>query len=128
MSNIPQDLKYTESHEWVRFEADGSLTIGITDHAQELLGDLVFVDLPKVGASVKAGDACMVVESVKSASDAYAPVAGTISAVNEELGSAPEKINTDPYGAGWIMKMTPANAADLTRLLDAAGYAQAIGE
>ncbi len=128
MSNIPQDLKYTESHEWVRLEADGSLTIGITDHAQELLGDLVFVDLPKVGASVKAGDACMVVESVKSASDAYAPVAGTISAVNEELGSAPEKINTDPYGAGWIMKMTPANAADLSRLLDAAGYAQAIGE
>jgi glycine cleavage system H protein len=128
MSNIPQDLKYTESHEWVRVEADGSITVGITEHAQDLLGDLVFVEIPKVGDAVNAGDACMVVESVKAASDVYAPVSGTVSAVNSALEGSPELINSDPYGEGWIIKVQMSNPADLAKLLDAAGYANAIGE
>jgi glycine cleavage system H protein len=120
MSN-PADLKYTESHEWVKTEADGTITIGITQHAQELLGDMVFVETPAVGRKVKAKEECAVVESVKAAADVYAPVSGEITEVNGELDSAPEAINADPYGA-WMFKMKPDNAADVAALLDAAAY------
>lgn len=120
MSN-PTDLKYTTTHEWVKVEADGSLSVGITDHAQDLLGDMVFVECPEVGRSLKANEECAVVESVKAAADVYAPVAGTVTAANSELDSAPQKLNEDPYGA-WIFKMKPANAADLNGLMDAAAY------
>jgi glycine cleavage system H protein len=125
--NVPAQLKYTESHEWIRSEADGTLTIGITDHAQEALGDLVFVELPAVGRKVAAREACAVVESVKAASDVYAPVAGEIVAVNQEVVDAPEKVNADAY-ANWFYKLKPANAADLGRLLDAAAYTKLIAE
>jgi glycine cleavage system H protein len=120
MSN-PTNLKYTASHEWVKAEADGSITVGITQHAQELLGDMVFVEAPAAGRKLKAKEECAVVESVKAAADVYAPVAGTVSAVNSDLDSAPEKINSEPYAA-WIFKMKPDNAADVTALLDAAAY------
>ena len=123
---LPQTLKYTSSHEWVRVEADGSITVGITAHAQELLGDIVFVDLPKIDASFDAGVECLVVESVKAAADVYAPVSGTVTAVNETLGGEPELVNSDPYQAGWLFKMAPSNATDLANLLDAAGYEAAI--
>jgi glycine cleavage system H protein len=122
MSKVPAELKYVKSHEWLRREADGTVTIGITDHAQEALGDLVFVEVPAVGRKVAANEACAVVESVKAASDVYAPIAGEVVAANEALGSSPEILNSDPYGAGWMWKMKPANAADLDALLDAAGY------
>jgi glycine cleavage system H protein len=120
MSN-PADLKYTASHEWVKSEADGTISIGITQHAQELLGDMVFVENPAIGRKLKAKEECAVVESVKAAADVYAPVAGEVVAVNNELDSAPEKINTDPYGA-WMFKMKPDNAADVAALMDAAAY------
>jgi glycine cleavage system H protein len=120
MSN-PTNLKYTSSHEWVKTEADGSVTIGITEHAQELLGDMVFVEAPAAGRKLKAKEECAVVESVKAAADVYAPVSGTVTEANAELDSAPEKINSDPYGA-WIFKMKPDNAADVSALLDAAAY------
>ena len=120
MSN-PTNLKYTASHEWVKTEADGSITVGITQHAQELLGDMVFVEAPATGRKLKAKEECAVVESVKAAADVYAPVAGTVTAINSELDSAPEKINSDPYGA-WIFKMKPDNAADVAALLDATAY------
>jgi glycine cleavage system H protein len=123
--NVPTNLKYTESHEWVRVEADGTLTIGITDHAQEALGDLVFIELPEVGRSVKAGEAVAVVESVKAASDVYAPVAGEITAANAQVTEAPEKVNADAYG-NWLYKIKPANAADVDKLLDAAGYTKTV--
>jgi glycine cleavage system H protein len=123
---IPADLKYTESHEWIRTESDGTLTIGITDHAQEALGDLVFIELPQVGRTVKAGEAIAVVESVKAASDIYAPVAGTVAAVNAGVVEAPEKVNADAY-AQWLYKLKPGNAADTGTLLDAAAYAKLIG-
>lgn len=119
--SIPTELKYTASHEWIRTEADGSLTIGITQHAQELLGDMVFVEAPTVGRSLNAGEECAVVESVKAAADVYAPVAGTVTAVNGELDSAPESINSAPYDA-WIFKMQPADANAVAGLLDAAAY------
>ncbi len=119
--NIPADLKYTKSHEWVRVEPDGSLTVGITHHAQDLLGDMVFVENPAPGRTVSAGEECAVVESVKAASDVYAPVAGEILAANAEVEGSPEKINQDPYGA-WMFKMKPVNAAEVAGLLDAAGY------
>lgn len=119
---LPQDLKYTSSHEWVRTEADGSITVGITAHAQELLGDIVFVDLPKIDANLDAGAECLVVESVKAAADVYAPVSGTVTAVNEALSEEPELVNSDPYQAGWLFKMTPSKPAELASLLDAAGY------
>ena len=122
MSNTPSDLKYAKSHEWVRREADGTLTIGITDHAQNALGDLVFVEVPKVGRKLGANESCAVVESVKAASDVYAPIAGEVIANNPALADAPEILNTDPYGAGWMWKMKPANTADVDALLDAAGY------
>ena len=119
--NIPANLKYTKSHEWVRVDADGTVTVGITDHAQELLGDLVFVELPEVGTHFDADKEIAVVESVKAASDVYAPVAGTITAVNSDLVSSPEAVNQDAYAA-WLFKMKPAKAADLDTLLDAATY------
>ena len=122
MSDQPQDLKYTESHEWVRDEGDGVITIGISDHAQELLGDLVFVELPEVGAALAAGDECAVVESVKAASDIYSPVGGEVTEVNEALVDAPETINDDPYVNGWIFKLRIADAAELDNLMDAAAY------
>lgn len=120
MSN-PANLKYTASHEWVKAEADGTVTIGITQHAQELLGDMVFVESPAVGRKLAAQEECAVVESVKAASDVYAPIAGTVTAANSELDNAPEKINSDPYGA-WMFKMKPDNAADVAALLDATAY------
>ncbi len=127
MSNTPADLKYTKSHEWVKTEADGTVVIGITDHAQAALGDLVFVETPKLGRKLAAGEACAVVESVKAASDVYAPIAGEVIAVNEALASAPETLNTDPYTAGWMWKMKPANAAEIAGLLDAAAYTATLG-
>lgn len=120
MSN-PGNLKYTASHEWVKTEADGAISVGITQHAQELLGDMVFVENPAVGRKLKAGEECAVVESVKAAADVYAPVSGEVVAVNGELDNAPEKINADPYGA-WMFRMKPDNAADVAALMDAAAY------
>jgi glycine cleavage system H protein len=125
--NVPESLKYTESHEWVRAEADGTLTVGITDHAQEALGDLVFIELPAVGRAVKAGEAIAVVESVKAASDIYAPVAGEVVAVNSEVVDAPEKVNADAY-ASWLYRLKPAKAGDSGTLLDAAAYTKVAGE
>ena len=120
--NVPANLKYTRSHEWVRVEADGTVTVGITDHAQELLGDLVFVELPDVGKSLAAEQEAAVVESVKAASDVYAPIAGTVVEVNAAVPATPELINQDAYAA-WLFKLKPANAADVDGLLDAAAYA-----
>jgi glycine cleavage system H protein len=122
MSQIPADLRYTKSHEWVRTLPDGSVEIGITDHAQHSLGDLVFVEVPAAGRTLAVGDACAVVESVKAASDVYSPVAGEVVAGNEQLATRPELINQDPYGQGWIMRVKPA-AAGAGALLDAAAYA-----
>ncbi|SDF70581.1 MULTISPECIES: glycine cleavage system protein GcvH [unclassified Duganella] len=124
--NIPADLKYTESHEWVRAEADGTVTVGITEYAQDALGDIVFVELPKVGTSYTAGDDAAVVESVKAASDIYAPVSGEVVAVNDDVVNAPESINADAY-ANWLFKIKPADAAAINGLLDAAGYSKNIG-
>jgi len=117
----PANLKYTASHEWVKSEADGTISIGITEHAQELLGDMVYVECPAVGRKLKAKEECAVVESVKAAADVYAPVAGEVTAVNGELDSVPELINSDPYAA-WMFKMKPDNAADVAALMDAAAY------
>ncbi len=122
MSNAPKELKYTKSHEWVKVEADGTLTVGITDHAQELMGDMVYVELPEVGRKIEANKECAVVESVKAASDVYAPVAGEIAAANGALSDAPETLNKDPYGAGWMFKLKPANKAEVNGLLDATAY------
>lgn len=127
MSNIPPDLKYTATHEWARLEADGTVSVGITDHAQEALGDIVFLELPEPGRQVEAGKECAVVESVKAASDIYAPIAGAVVASNDEVIAVPEKVNQDPYGA-WLFRIQPANAADLDRLLDAAAYAKVEAE
>jgi glycine cleavage system H protein len=127
MSNIPADLKYTDSHEWVRAEADGTVTVGITDHAQEALGDLVFIELPEVGKPIAARKEIVVVESVKAASDVYAPLAGTVTAVNTALTDAPESLNEDAYAA-WLFKLQPDNPADLDTLLDAPGYQAVIEE
>ena len=121
--NVPADLKYTASHEWLRKEADGTVTIGITDFAQEALGDVVFVELPEVGRKVAAEEACAVVESVKAASDIYAPVAGTVTAANDGLKDAPEGINKDAYAA-WMFKLKPADAAAIDTLLSAEAYKQ----
>jgi len=119
--NIPADLKYTDSHEWVRAEEDGALTVGITDYAQEALGDIVFVELPQVGRSLTAGDPVAVVESVKAASDIYAPVSGTVVAVNQPVADAPDSINSDAYGA-WLFKLQPIDPNAINGLLDAAAY------
>jgi glycine cleavage system H protein len=125
--NIPTNLKYTASHEWVRREADGTLTVGITDHAQEALGDIVFVEPPSKGRKVAAGEACAVVESVKAASDVYAPVAGEVIAGNAELAEAPEQINDDAYAA-WFFKLKPSDSAAVDQLLDAKAYQATLGE
>jgi glycine cleavage system H protein len=119
--SIPADLKYTKTHEWVKTESDGTVTVGITHHAQDLLGDMVFVENPAVGRKLAAGEECAVVESVKAASDVYAPIAGEVVAANEGVESSPEKINQDAYGA-WMFRIKPNNAGDVNALLDAAGY------
>jgi glycine cleavage system H protein len=119
--NNPENLKYTDSHEWVRQESDGTVSVGITNHAQQQLGDVVFVDTPQVGRSIKKGEECGVIESVKAAADIYAPLSGEIVAVNPELSDAPEKINQDPYSA-WMFRLRPSDAGELASLLDAAGY------
>jgi glycine cleavage system H protein len=119
--NIPADLKYTPSHEWVRVEADGTLTVGITHHAQDLLGDMVFIESPATGRTLAKGEECAVVESVKAASDVYAPVAGEVIAANADVEASPESVNQDAYSA-WLFKMKPANPADVAGLLDAAAY------
>jgi glycine cleavage system H protein len=119
--SIPADLKYTPSHEWVRVEADGTLTIGITHHAQDLLGDMVFIENPATGRTLAKGEECAVVESVKAASDVYAPVAGEVVAANGDVESNPESVNKDAYAA-WMFKIKPANAAEVNELLDAAAY------
>jgi glycine cleavage system H protein len=123
--NVPADLKYAESHEWLRAESDGTVTVGITDHAQAALGDLVFVELPVVGRQLKKDEACAVVESVKAASDVYAPIAGEVVAVNDALTGAPEAINADAYAA-WLFRVRPADAGALASMLDAAAYAKLI--
>jgi glycine cleavage system H protein len=123
---IPADRKYTESHEWVRVEADGTVSVGITDFAQDALGDIVFVDLPKVGASLAAGKDCCVIESVKAAGDVYAPVAGEVVAVNEAVVDEPASINSGAFDA-WLFKLKPANAADVDALMSAEAYAKNIG-
>ena len=125
--SIPADLKYTESHEWVRTESDGTLTVGITDHAQEALGDIVFVELPEAGKAVTAGDAIAVIESVKAASDIYAPVSGEVVASNDALTSAPDQVNGAPYES-WLFKIKPSSNDGMDKLLDAEGYGKSIGE
>ncbi len=123
--NIPEQLRYTAEHEWLRDEHDSTVTIGITDHAQAELGDIVYVELPAVGAEINQGDSFGVIESVKAASDLFAPVTGTVTAVNGDLESAPQQVNEDPYGAGWLIKLQPSRLADeRAGLLDAAGYRQ----
>jgi glycine cleavage system H protein len=124
MSTVPAELKYSESHEWVQDNGDGTVTIGITDHAQEALGDLVFVELPEVGRHVGVEEACAVVESVKAASDIYSPLSGEIVEANEALVDAPETINQEPYADGWIFKLRLADAGELAKLLDADAYTQ----
>ncbi|MBR8842147.1 MULTISPECIES: glycine cleavage system protein GcvH [Pseudoalteromonas] len=128
MSNIPSELKYATSHEWVRAEGDGIYTVGITEHAQELLGDMVFVELPDVDDEVDAGEDCAVAESVKAASDIYAPIGGTIVEINEDLEDAPETVNNDAYGDGWLFRIKASDESELDNLLDAEGYANSIDE
>jgi glycine cleavage system H protein len=127
MSIVPADLRYAKSHEWVKLESDGTATVGITDYAQSALGDITYVQLPKVGATLKAGEAFGVVESVKAASDLYAPVAGTVVATNSGLDSAPESLNTAPYDGAWMLKVKLANPAEVAALLDAAAYQKLLG-
>ncbi len=124
MSKVPAELKYSKSHEWVQDNGDGTITVGITDHAQEALGDLVFVELPEIGRTVALEEACAVVESVKAASDIYSPLSGEVTEVNADLVDAPETINEDPYGAGWIFRLRLANASETAALLDADAYTQ----
>lgn len=128
MANIPADLKYLDSHEWVRAEADGTVTVGISDHAQGALGDLVFVELPEVGRALTKGEAAAVVESVKAASDVYSPVSGTVTEGNPRLASEPELVNQDPYGAGWLMRLRPSSRDELQQLLSAADYEAQLAE
>ena len=125
--NVPNDRRYSDSHEWIRTESDGTVTIGITDHAQAALGDLVYVDLPKAGRTVTAGEACAVVESVKAASDVYAPLAGVVVASNEALVGSPEAVNEDAYAA-WLFRLRPSDAAAADTFLDAAAYSKLIAE
>lgn len=127
MSKVPAELKYTKSHEWIRAEADGTLTIGVTEHAQAALGDVVFLELPEAGRRVEAGEACAVIESVKAASDIYAPVAGEIVESNQSAVDAPETVNADAYAA-WLFKLKPDNAESTGGLLDAAGYQAEIAD
>ena len=124
MQDIPGDLKYTDEHEWLRLEDDGSVVVGITAHAQEALGDLVYVELPEVEQTIDAGDGLAVVESVKAASDVYAPINCTVTAINEALADTPEHINEDPYGEGWIARIEPADRSDLEGLMTAEAYGE----
>ncbi len=124
MSDIPDDLYYTKNHEWVRSEDDGTVTVGITNHAQQLLGDLVYVECPEVGRELEAGEACAVVESVKAASDVYAPMAGEVIEINDQLADSPESINQDAYGDGWLFKLQPDDDSALDGLLDVQAYAE----
>lgn len=124
MSDFPEELKYTATHEWVRTEEDGSITVGVTDHAQELLGDVVFIELPEEGRVVSAQEEVSVIESVKAASDIYAPASGEIIAVNEELNDAPETINGSPYEEGWLFRILPSDSSELEDLLSAEAYAE----
>ncbi len=126
MSSIPEKLRYASSHEWMRAESDGTYSVGISDFAQEQLGDLVFLEVPEVGRKLAAGEACAVVESVKAASDVYAPVAGEVVAANEGLSDALEQVNKDPYNA-WLFRIKPVNPADVEKLMDAVAYAKSIG-
>lgn len=128
VSTIPTDLKYVKSHEWVKLLEDGSVAVGITDHAQETLGDLVYVEAPETGRKLATGEGCGVLESVKAASDIYAPIAGAVLANNDNLGEKPELLNADPYGDGWLWKMQPDNPAELDQLLDAAGYEAVVAD
>lgn len=127
MSNVPAGLRYAKSHEWLKLESDGTATIGITDYAQNSLGDITYVQMPKTGAMLKAGETFGVVESVKAASDLYAPVAGTVVAINLALDNAPETVNSAPYDGGWMLKLKPANPADVEGLLDAGAYEKLLG-
>jgi glycine cleavage system H protein len=127
MSSVPTDLKYAKSHEWLKLESDGTAIIGITDYAQSSLGDITFVQLPKIGATLKAGESFGVVESVKAASDLYCPVAGTVLEVNGQLNSAPETVNQSPYASGWMMRLKLADATAPEALLDPAAYSKLIG-
>jgi glycine cleavage system H protein len=126
MSHVPADLRFLKSHEWARLESDGTVTVGISDHAQQALGDLVFVETPDVGRRLNAGEACAVVESVKAASDVYSPVTGEVVASNADLGGQPELINSDPYGAGWIMRVRLDDKAQFAAMLDAKAYEAAL--
>ena len=126
MSNIPSDLKYISSHEWIRVEDDGTVTIGITDHAQELLGDVVYVELPEIDSEVALEDEIAVVESVKAASDIYAPLSGTIIAINDALDDTPETVNSSPYDDGWMFKMKPSEPSEIDGLIDAESYQNGI--
>ena len=128
MTEIPNNLRYTKDHEWVREQDDGTLAIGITDHAQAALGDLVFVELPEVEDAIGSGDACAVVESVKAASDVYCPLAGTITEANTALADAPELVNTDPYGKGWLFRLRPDSPTEIEELLDNEDYARLLTE
>ncbi len=128
MSNIPKELRYASTHEWVRPEGDGVFTVGITEHAQELLGDMVFVELPDVGDEIAAGDDVAVAESVKAASDVYAPISGEVLEVNEELEDSPELVNSDAFGDGWLFKVKAEDESEVEALLDAEGYGASIEE
>nr|WP_136251805.1 glycine cleavage system protein GcvH [Ningiella ruwaisensis] len=128
MSNIPTELRYASTHEWVRAEGDGVFTVGITEHAQDLLGDMVFVDLPDVGDAVAQADDCAVAESVKAASDIYAPITGEVVEINEQLEDSPELVNSDPYGDGWMFKIKAEDESEIENLLDAEAYEQSIEE
>ena len=128
MSEIPQELKYASSHEWARLEDDGTVTVGISDHAQDALGDVVYVEHPEVGQQIAAAEEAGVVESVKAASDIYAPVGGSVVAVNEALEDAPETVNQDPYGDGWFFRIAPDDVSQLEELLDSQGYAEVCEE
>lgn len=128
MSSIPSDLKYVDSHEWIRVESDGTVTVGISDHAQSALGDLVFVEVPEAGKSLEKGAAAAVVESVKAASDVYSPLSGEVLASNAALNGAPELVNSDPYGEGWLFKLKLSNAGELNQLLDAQAYEKVVAE
>ena len=126
MSETPDDLKYSKSHEWVRVNDDSTVTIGITDHAQDQLGDLVYVEVPEAGRELAAEEACAVVESVKAASDVYAPLAGTVVEANQDLADSPEAVNQDAYGAGWLLKLKPSDSSAVNALMDAAAYREFI--
>ncbi|TDJ43879.1 MAG: glycine cleavage system protein GcvH [Gammaproteobacteria bacterium] len=128
MSEVPDNLKYSSEHEWVRLEDDGSVVVGITDHAQAALGELVYVEVPEAGQTFNKGDACIVVESVKAASDVYAPVSGACQAANPALGDAPELVNQSPYEGGWLVRLQPSDPAELDELMDAEAYARLLAE